>query len=159
VLSLVDCAAAGVTAPGPPALEQLACCADLVVLGKVTRVTAAWNAAHTNILTRIELDVAEVFRGRVEAPLAFTQLGGQVGDEISVIGGAARFQPGERVVVFLTRRDGELRLADPILGKLTVARDRASGRDTVLVPGTSPTAQLDLDQVRTEIRRARTGAD
>src|SRR5262245_46769869 len=113
-LSLVCVAQADVSAPVLPGLEQLARGVDLVVLGEVTTVAAGWNATHTNILTRVQLAVTEVFKGRGGPELTFTQLGGRVGDEASVVGGAAEFRPGERVIVFLTRRQNALRLADPL---------------------------------------------
>ena len=106
-------AAATQTFPGPPSIEHLAHRADLIVVGEVLAATGEWDAARTNIHTRIELSVAEWLKGAASSPVTFTQLGGRVGGEASLVGGAVTFQPGQRVLLFLTRRpDGSLGLTD-----------------------------------------------
>jgi hypothetical protein len=65
------------------------------------------------------------------------------------------------VLVFLTRRpDGSLRLADFIYGKFEVVRDVATGRDhAVRATGAVGADQVDLDKVRTLVRRSLGGTD
>jgi hypothetical protein len=97
------------TWPGPPSIEQLTRRAEVVVLGEVSSTAGEWDAARTNIYTRVALIVTEVLKGPAAPSLTFTQLGGRVGGESSAVGGAAKFQPGERVLDFLARRpDGSL---------------------------------------------------
>lgn len=148
--------AAAQTYPGPPTVEHLARRADIVVIGDVTHATGEWDAARTTIHTRVQVAVIETLTGPPAPSLSFTQLGGQVGDRVSVVGGAAQFQAGERVLVFLARRaDGSLRLSDLMHAKFSIERDAATGRDyAVRLSGAPGADRIALDQVRAEIRRA-----
>jgi hypothetical protein len=149
-------APASQTFPGPPSIEQLARAADLVVAGIVIAAAGEWDAGHATIQTRVELSVAERLKGAAASPLTFTQLGGRVGGDTSIVGGGASFEPGERVLVFLARRpDGSLRLADLIHGKFTIVRDPATGRDYAQRATGAPGAdRVELDHVRAQVRRA-----
>ena len=87
-----------------PSIEQLARQADIVVIGQVISATGEWAAGRATIQTRVALTVTESLKGTAASPLTFTHLGGRVGDEASAVGGGPEFVPGERVLVFLTRR-------------------------------------------------------
>jgi hypothetical protein len=144
-----------------PSIEQLARQADIVVIGEVISATGEWTAGRASIQTRVSLAVAEALKGTVPVPLTFTHLGGRVGDEASAVGGTPQFDPGERVLVFLSRRrDGSLRLADLTYAKFVVVRDAATGREHAL-PSTGALGadRVDLDQVRTLVRRSLGGTD
>jgi hypothetical protein len=144
------------TYPGPPSVAHLARGADVVVVGDVTSTAGEWDAGRTNIYTRVSVAVGETLKGPAGPTVSFLQLGGQVGDRLSAVGGAAHFRAGERVLVFLARRaDGELGLADPIHGKFSVERDAATGREyAVRAAGAPGPDRVALDQVRAEVRRA-----
>jgi hypothetical protein len=144
-----------------PSLEQLTRSADVVAIGEVASATGQWAPGRATIQTRVVLIVVELLKGAESSPLTFTHLGGRVGDEASAIGGAPQFQPGERVVVFLSRRqDGSLRLRDLSYGKLEIVRDAATGRDhAILAAGATGADQVDLDQLRRLVRRALGGTD
>lgn len=149
-------ASASQTYPGPASVEQLARRADVVVIGEVVSAVGAWNTIRTTISTHIELAVAETLKGTAGQTQRFMQLGGQVGDTISTVAGAATFAPGERVLIFLERRpDGSLEIADPLHGAFRVERDAATGRDDAVRTTGAPTADhIPLDQMRARIRRA-----
>src|SRR5262245_2905321 len=103
--------AAAQTYPGPPSVEQLARRAAVIVIGDVVSAVGSWDAARTNISTRVEMAVVETLKGVAAPALSFSQLGGRVGDLVSMVAGASTFEAGERVLVFLERRqDGSLRL-------------------------------------------------
>jgi hypothetical protein len=148
-------AQASSTAPGPSSVQTLAQQADVIVIGDVTSTAGEWDTAGTSIVTRVHLQRPEVLKGAVGAPLSFTRLGGRVGDRMSVVGGAAAFAVGERVLVFLTRDAGTgLRLADIVHGAFRVERDRTTGSEyAVRSTGGHGADRLPLDQVRAEIRR------
>jgi hypothetical protein len=139
-----------------PPIEQLARQADIVVIGQVISATGEWAAGRATIQTRVALTVTESMKGTAASPLTFTQLGGRVGDEASAVGGVAEFAPGERVVVFLTRRrDGSLRLTDLAYAKFVVVHDAATGRDhAVRATRAGGADRIDVDQLRTLVRRA-----
>jgi hypothetical protein len=126
-----------------------------VAIGDVTTMVGEWDAAGTRILTRVHLEPREVLKGTAPSPLSFTRLGGRVGDRMSAVGGAARFAPGERVLVFLARdAAGDLRLADLVHGKFRIERDAATGREYAVRSTGAPGAdRIALDQVRADVRR------
>jgi hypothetical protein len=144
-----------------PSVEQLARSADVVAIGEVTSATGEWAPGRATIQTRVVLTVVELLKGAESSPLTFTHLGGRVGDEASAVGGAPQFQPGERVVVFLSRRpDGSLRLRDLTYAKFEIVRDAATGRDhAFLAAGATGADPIDLDQLRMIVRRALGGTD
>jgi len=99
--------------------------ADTIAVVDVTAARAAWDARHQRILTTIELDVVESWKGSA-APAARVQVvqpGGTVGDVTMVVHGMPRFLPGERALVFLRGpidRGGVVGLAQ---GKRLVRRE------------------------------------
>jgi hypothetical protein len=146
---------------GTPSIEQLTRTADVVAIGEVGSAAGEWAAGRASIQTRVVLTAVEALKGTEPSPLTFTHLGGRVGDEASAIGGGLQFQPGERVLVFLSRRpDGSLRMADLTYGKFGIVRDAATGRDLAF-PATGATGadRIDLDQLRMLVRRALGGTD
>ena len=159
-LSGAGAASASQTYSGLLSVEQLARRADVVVVGDVASAVGAWDAARRDIHTRIELTVAETLKGTPASKLAFTQVDGQVGDQITTVAGAVTFETGERVLVFLERRpDRSLRLVDPFHGTFRVERDPATGRDDAIRATGAPAGdRRPLDQVRGEVRRALGGA-
>ena len=144
-----------------PSIEQLARQADIVVIGEVISATGEWAAGRATIQTRVALTVTESLKGTAASPLTFTHLGGRVGDEASALGGGPEFVPGERVLVLLTRRrDGSLRLTDLTYAKFVVVRDAATGREHAgRATGAVGADRVDLDQLRTLVRRALGGTD
>jgi len=144
-----------------PSIEQLTRSADVIAIGEVASATGEWTPGRATIQTRVVLTVAELLKGVEPTPLTFTHLGGRVGDEASAIGGGAQFHPGERVVVFLSRRqDGSLRLSDVNYARFELVRDVATGRDHAIpVAGATGADRIDLDQLRMLVRRALGGTD
>jgi len=143
--------------PGAPTIEQLARQADVVAIGEVASAVGEWTPGHTAIQTRITLTATELLKGAPPSPrTTFTHLGGRVGDEATAIGGGPEFHPGERVLVFLSRRaDGSLRLTDLSYARFVIVRDAATGRDhAIRATGAQGADRVDLDQVRMLVRRA-----
>jgi hypothetical protein len=130
------------------------------VIGEVQSTAGVWDAARRTIQTRVELAVVETLKGATASRLTFTQVGGRVGDQVSTVAGAATFEPGERVLVFLERgADGSLRLSDPLHGKFRVERDPATGRDDIVrFTGLPKPDRTSLDRARAEVRRTLGGA-
>jgi len=123
------------------------------------RAGRAYAPADRRLIASVT--AGELLKGTEPSPLTFTHLGGQVGDEASAIGGGLQFQPGERVLVFLSRRpDGSLRMVDLTYGRFEIVRDAATGRNLAF-PATGATGadRIDLDQLRMLVRRALGGTD
>jgi hypothetical protein len=83
-------------------LGALTAAADRIVVGEVLSVTSAWDGARRQILTTVELQVAELWKGRTPAGrLRVVQLGGVVDGIEMRVHGMAKFRAGERAVLFL----------------------------------------------------------
>ncbi len=145
--------------PGILTVRDLTHNATVVVLGEIVAVASQWNAAGTQIFTRVELMPHELLKGTTQTgPVYFVQPGGRVGDLGSVVTGSPPFAVGERVVVFLApRRDGELGTIGLFQGKFSVERDTASDVDLAVrrVPGSAhATDHMTLEQLRSEVQNA-----
>ncbi|MCB9526232.1 MAG: hypothetical protein H6702_23040 [Myxococcales bacterium] len=85
------------------AVEQMAREADVVVHGKVTHRSSAWNAEKTRIYTVTEVQVIDPVKGphAAGATIRIRQLGGTVDGITQSIVGNARLRADEEVVLFL----------------------------------------------------------
>ncbi|MBN2576934.1 MAG: hypothetical protein JXP73_20390 [Deltaproteobacteria bacterium] len=98
---------------GPPAanaslvraldLAELVRSADQVVVAEVVSVRAAWDSAHRNIYTTVEIAVQESWKGTPpgNGRVRIRQPGGVVGDIEMTVHGMPRFSVGERALLFL----------------------------------------------------------
>lgn len=149
-------------------VARLAVHSSRVVRGTVVRVKAHW-AGEGHIVTDVTVKVAETLAGKSSSTVVIRQPGGTVGDIAQTVGGEARFEEGEQVVVFIQRRGPtRFRLTGMAQGKFRVEKT-ADGlvavpsptKGAVLIdPGTHrPTAArmrpVSLEKLRTEIRHAR----
>jgi hypothetical protein len=84
-------------------LAELANTADRIVVGSVRSVNAAWDLQHRRIISTIEVDVEESWKGPESASrrIAIIQPGGAVGDIEMSVGGMPSFSVGEKSVLFL----------------------------------------------------------
>jgi hypothetical protein len=123
-------------------LEELTASAEVIVLGTVEETQAAWTPDRTLIVTRVTVAVERPVKGGPRSRVTFEVPGGRVGEAMLVASGAPMFVKGERVVLFLDRARGPgeeagaararpLGVAGWNLGKMTVRRDAATGRDLV----------------------------
>ena len=89
--------------------------------GRVVATSAGWDDRRGTIYTYVTLDVRPSRGASTGAParVVVKQLGGIVGDTAFVVGGQARFDVGEEVLVFLDvrPRDGTLSVAGLEQGK------------------------------------------
>jgi hypothetical protein len=84
-------------------LAELTSDAENIVVGDVLSTESAWDAHHRTIYSTVEIAVAESWKGQVpeSGRIRLRHFGGSVGDIEMTVYGEARFQQGERVVVFL----------------------------------------------------------
>jgi hypothetical protein len=102
--------------------ENLVAASALIVIGEVEQVAGA-RLVGGRIVTQTHLRVDESLKGSVTGRhILISEPGGRVGDVTVRIPGAARFVPGERVLVFLRARgDGTLGTTALSLAKYTIA--------------------------------------
>jgi len=129
---LLGCAQSiGATTAIVPPDDDLIIGARVIVKGKVLSIESSFDERQGRIFTYIKLKVQEVLKGEVtERKITIKELGGQVGDRLSVVYGNPQFAVGERVLVYLdTWQDGSLRTHQMFLGKFSIVRDEKTGHE------------------------------
>lgn len=108
---------------------ELVAAARWIVTGRVTSVSGAWNADHTQIFTTIEIEPAEVLKGDLpKGPLRLRLLGGSADGISMIVVGAPVFTRDEEVVLCLgADRGGAFPVVGLGQGKFTLVRDGVSG--------------------------------
>jgi hypothetical protein len=105
--------------PSPPSIEELARLSAAVVRARVSEVQARW--VGTRIFSFARLEGAVAWRGAIAAGATVVTAGGVVGDLGQRVDGAATFEPGEEVVLFLEAAEGgAYRVVGRAQGKLVV---------------------------------------
>lgn len=122
---LVATTAAGTTMLAM-SVDELAQKSDMVVVGRVISTEPRESEDGKRISTLVTLRVDQAWKGRPTEEVRILALGGTLEGISQVVMGAARFEDGEEVVVFLR----SLRTAEPLTevvgmaqGKLSVDRD------------------------------------
>jgi len=108
---------------------ELARQANRIVIGTVTRVEGRWDESHRFIHSDVTLSVEQSLRGDAPPAIVLRTLGGFVGSTGQMAHGAATFEVGERVLVFLTTwEDGTPQVLGYEQGKSRIVSD-ARGRE------------------------------
>ena len=112
-------------------VPELTRSAALVIRGTVVRAESRWTGDHRRIVTEVEVQVVETWKGTSSTTtVRIVQPGGQVGDIGQRVSGLASFSMGEDVVVFLQHTGPvQYRVAGLAQGKYHVTAD-AQGRLT-----------------------------
>lgn len=147
--------------------EELITHSDAVIQGKVLRVESYWDITGRVIISEAEILVDETIAGRgMEGFLTVQTFGGQVGDFHVEASGFPRFQEGDRVVLFLNRReakDGAIRVTGYQLGEYRILDQAGTAMAVPTVePGVrflrdgqpvEPPQALPLAELKTRLRR------
>jgi hypothetical protein len=89
-------------------MQELSKKSDAIVMAKVEDQSSRQDASNKEIYTYITLSVLESVKGaKGEKTMTIRQLGGSVGNLISVVPGMPNFKNGEEVVLFLSAKDRE----------------------------------------------------
>ena len=134
-------AVAKATSVVAPAFEEMADKADLVFEGKVIGSRAEWRsvAAGRVIFTLVEFETQEVLKGNAGVSVTLQFLGGTVEGVTLEVADVPRFNPGERVVLFV---EGNGVQFCPVVGvfhgKFGLRKDDKNGRDIVLMHDGKP---------------------
>jgi hypothetical protein len=151
-------------------LPELTARAERIVVADVTTVRSAWDKRHERILTTIEIQVAEVWKGQVPAGgrLTIVQPGGSADGIEMRVHGLPSFAPGERAVLFLRGAvaqpvalvgmgQGKRGLSfEPVNKRWVVDGGDRSAAVTIDPRGRAvdapPVATLPLDELRRQVR-------
>ena len=117
-----------------PSDDDMVVGARAIVRGKVGTIESGLDEQSGRIYTYITVKIQEVLKGQIAVrKIVLKELGGQVGDKISVVYGNPQFKKGERVLLYLdTWADGSLRTYQMFLGKFNIVNDPATGEDFAL---------------------------
>jgi hypothetical protein len=109
----------------PLTIEQLVQHSELIVYGTVLSTSCQQDTAG-RIYTRVELNVAEVWKGAaIKQPVAIVYGGGTFGEKRVTVSDQVDFQPGEEVVAFLViNQRGEAVSLGMSQGKFHIWTDR-----------------------------------
>ena len=151
-------------------LVELTVVADRIVVGNVASMNAAWDLQHRRIISTIEVDIEESWKG--PAPdnrrIVIVQPGGSVDDIEMTVLGMPGFSVGEKSLLFL-QGQSRFRVVGMGQGKRAVRWSEASKQwlaespDTEGVVEAGPGANLrqarrggpiPLDDLREQVRRA-----
>ena len=129
---LLGCAqsSSATTAIVPPD-DDMIIGARVIVQGKILSIESRFDEQEGRIYTYIRLKVQEVLKGQIsERKIVIKELGGQVGDRLSVVYGNPEFAVGEKVLMYLdTWKDGSLRTYQMFLGKFSIVKDQKTGHE------------------------------
>jgi hypothetical protein len=140
----------------------------VVVRAKVLASQARWTSDRARIVTDTELEVLSAWKGVPAPRIVVMQPGGIVGEVGQKVSGAARFEVGEEVVLFLEPRgewftvvgmaQGAFHLTRSSDGKAVFARqelDEALVLDPVTrKPVAEPPPLLTLEQLEAKVKSA-----
>lgn len=110
----------------PMTIEEMARSSAAIVVGEVTRIDVVEGDLGT-ITTEVSIRVMGTLRGKpAEAPLTVRVDGGSLGNAREYVSGAAQFELGEEVLLFLVEgSDGALRVHQGALGKFRLTATAA----------------------------------
>jgi hypothetical protein len=118
------CMAASATLVPSLSLQELIERSELIVHGRVTGSSAAWDSGHQYIWTHYRIEVIDPIRGNPGASVVASEPGGRVGGVNMSAAGVVEYTPGEEAIVFLYRTPiGYLRATGYGQGKYTVTSD------------------------------------
>lgn len=123
-------------------LPDLVTQADLIVTGTVLEQRSVRPESGGHIWTDVRVQVDGVVKGEAKGEVVVRQQGGKVGDEARFVPGNARFEKGERVVLFLIAHEGFHYTVGMELGKYTIYTGREA-RDYVRRETSVPVARVD----------------
>ncbi len=103
---------------------------DGIFIGEVQDGRSQWDGRSGEICTLVTLEVQSELKGRADSDgtIHLRVPGGRVGSVMERVVGAARFAPGEHVLVFAARdQEGFYRVTGMAQGKYTIRQDSYSG--------------------------------
>jgi hypothetical protein len=144
-----------------PTVEGLARSSEVVVRGRVLDL-ASRAAPVGRIVTEVEVLVSSAWKGAPDATLRFVVPGGRAGGLVLRVDSAPTFEPGEEVVLFLSRSGAAWRVNGQALGKFRVegSEARPGLGDARVLPSTPAAGErlvgaMPVDELERRVRAAR----
>lgn len=154
-------------------LAELAKRAETIVVAEVVSVASSWEPQQRTVVSRIDLSVAERWKGAAVRKMTVVQVGGEANGVVVTIHGAPTFTIGERAVLFLTGPATSAAVVGMGQGKRPLRFD-ARTRRWMVMPGDSSAAvrpdgaggltpvvdvegEISLETARARVRKATAG--
>jgi hypothetical protein len=158
---LLASAQAGAATFVVPSVEEMARSSDVVVRGRIVDL-ASRAMAGGRIVTEVEVLVASAWKGAPDATMRFLVPGGRAGGLALRVDSAPTFEPGEEVVLFLSRSGAAWRVNGQALGKFRVeGKEARPALDGARVLPREPAAgervvgAMPVDELERRVRTAR----
>jgi hypothetical protein len=126
-------------------LAELTSAAESIVVGDVRSVHCAWDDRHRTIVSTIDVEVTEVWKGAlVSKQLTVVMTGGTVGDIEMTVQGMPTFSLGERSLLFV-RGKPLAHVVGMSQGKRTLVWDHAASQWLALAPSSDGVVEVGPD--------------
>lgn len=142
-------------------VEEMARTSEVVVRGRVLD-TASRATASGRVLTEVEVEVDDAWKGQAAPTVRLVVPGGRAGKVALKVDAAPTFEPGEEVVLFLARAGASWRVNGHALGKYRVvggeARAAVAGAKMLpraLVAGERAVGSMPVAELERRVRAAR----
>ncbi|HZX40587.1 MAG TPA: hypothetical protein VFE93_02035 [Myxococcaceae bacterium] len=147
-------------------LSSLTAQATDVVRGRVISSTPSWTGDHRRIVTRVEVEVLEAWKGSATGRLTVVQPGGELDGIGQRVTGVAQLGPGEELVLFLERTGQHHRVVGLAQGVYRVSSAAGvrqavpaslEGLELITPAGPAPAARqaMPLARLREAVQEAR----
>jgi hypothetical protein len=135
-------------------VAELVSHSDTIVVGTVVAVHAAWDAQHRKILSTIEVEVQESWKGPASDShrVTIVQPGGSVGEIEMTVQGMPSFAVGESSLVFL-RGQHRFQVVGMSQGKRSLAWDSVGKRWLVESPDATGVVELGKGSILRQAKR------
>ena len=132
--------------------------ADAILIGRSVDIRSQW--VGKKIFTYVTLSVDNYLKGDMGPTVVVTQLGGRVETPYPLemhIPGSPVFGLGEKVIVFIAENsNGENQVLGWSQGKLSILKDRRTGKD-IVIGSTASEAVADTQQAKLSTKISRPG--
>jgi hypothetical protein len=112
-------------------LERLTWEADLIVRGRIQKLSTKEAPDRSDIATRVDVLVTEQWKGSKVTSLVLSHPGGSVGRITQAVPGVPHFSPGEEVILFLQKEGSYFVTVGGMQGKFVIKTDPSTKKEFI----------------------------
>jgi len=109
-------------------LQELIDISDLIIQGEVKEISSRMESDH--IYTYVEVKISKFIKGEFPEEVTLKIKGGKVGNIVERVSGSPSFEKGERVILFLKKKNEFFSVSGMALGKFKIINE--GGADFVI---------------------------
>jgi hypothetical protein len=103
-------------------IEELVRTSDLIIQGEVKEISCRMEADH--IYTYVSVEISKSIKGEFPQEITLRIKGGKIGNIVEKVSGSPSFEKGERVILFLKRKNEFFSVSGMALGKFKIINER-----------------------------------